>query len=225
MYNCLQVMPQEASCCGRVECPHKHRRTPASNCKAECFSARRVWRHSGPSLQSPGPVMQLIACKTPSRQHQASLAEDGFSLSIQSLPLRRLPVHCTKARHAQLLARLLHCIAPLLQCALRPILLGSCRCSLTHDLSTLALGQCLLRQATNCLRFLALEDCRFSILSPCDDAHFLHLLHSLHRFHGSCLNRFHAFHCCLHCWLSGSLHRKSHHEHARRFEAKPSTRL
>merc|ERR1719384_1794552 len=137
-----------------------------------------------------------------------SLAEDGFSLGIQSFPLRRLPVHCAKAGHAQLLARLLHCIAPLLQCALRPILLGSCGCSLTHDLSALALDQCLLRQAANGLRFLALEDCRFSILSPCDDAHFLHLLHGLH--------------CCLHCWLAGSLHRKSHNDQAPRSEAKPS---
>merc|ERR1719264_625630 len=212
----------EGTCNRGVECPHKQRRAPASSCKAECSSARRVWKHSGPTLHSPEPVMQLTACKTPSGQRLASLAEDGFSLGIQSLPLRRLPVHCTKAGHAQLLARLLHCIAPLLQCALRIILLGSCGCSLTHDLSTLALDQCLLRQAANCLRFLALEDCSFSILSPCDDAHFLHPLHSLHRLHGSCLHRLHA---CLHCWLAGSLHRKSHIEQARRFGAKPSMQL
>merc|ERR1711920_597219 len=123
---------------------------------------------------------------------QSSLAEDCFSLGIQSFPLCGLPVHCTKPLDAQLLACLLHCIAPLLQCALRPILLATCRCSLTHDLSALALGQCRLRQAADCLRFLAVEDCSFGSLASGYDAHFLHLLHSLHGFHWSCLHRLHA---------------------------------
>merc|ERR1712113_340341 len=56
---------------------------------------------------------------------RASLAENGLSLGIQSLPLRGLSTDCAEALDAQRLARLFVCITPLLQCASGPVLLRS----------------------------------------------------------------------------------------------------
>merc|ERR1719226_445032 len=94
--------------------------------------------------------------------------------------------------------------------------LPSSGCSLAHDLSTLALGQGILRQAAHRLHLLALEDCSLGKPAPGDDADFLDLLHGLHR---GCLHGLHA----LHRWLASSLHRKSHDEQPRKCEAAPTT--
>merc|ERR1719270_2781002 len=127
-----------------------------------------------------------------SRRRQASLAEDGLDLGIQGLSLRCLPINCTEAFDVHLFACLLHCIAPLLQSALRKVLLGSCGCSLTHNLPTLALDKGSFCQAAHRLLLLALEDCSLSTLALGDDADFLHLLQALHGLLNCCLHGLHG---------------------------------
>merc|ERR1719343_1509565 len=146
---------------------------------------------------------------------RASLAENGLSLGIQSLPLRGLSTDCAEALDAQRLARLFASITPLLQGASGPVLLRSRGRSLAHDLSGLALDQGRLGQTTNCLHLPATEDCSLGRPSPRDDADLLHLLHGL--LHGGflCL---HALHRCLHGRLAGRLHRESHGDSERRSE-------
>merc|ERR1712241_567976 len=102
-----------------------------------------------------------------------SLAKDGLNLGIQGFPLCRLATNRAKALNAELLARLLGRITPLLQRALREPLLASGRKSLAHDLAGLVLGQGSLGQPTDGLCLLAREHRKLGTLTLCNDTDFL----------------------------------------------------
>merc|ERR1719384_2640387 len=108
-----------------------------------------------------------------------SLSEDGLHLGVQRLPLCCLAIHSTEPCDAELFARLLYCIDPLLQRARSEPLLRVCRLSLADDPAVLVLHQCVLCQASDSLLPFASEDKRFGELASRDLTHLLDLLHGL----------------------------------------------
>merc|ERR1719394_1759319 len=113
--------------------------------------------------------------------------KDSLGLRVHRLACGCLSIHCTETGDLELLARLLHCVNPPLQRAVRPIILAPSRLRFAHDSPGFVLGQRVLGQTSTGLLLAAAEDkglCELTTSDGADALGFHGCLHSLHGLHG-----------------------------------------